>query len=349
MQLLQDVLLPRGGAERVFRALEESRRFAGSTVGLSGVEDRAQATRRRVLCTLGASEEENPREALRRVVEVARRQPEIRTPTLVLHHHAGLQFPLRKGVATLYLHTPTRFLWEPNRASWEIGVFDRGELDELRTRELQNIEGAHAVATNSRYTARRVEAAYGRSTAVINPPCELWKVRSRAVEGICLRAGGYVITVSRLVSTKGLRQLMAATEAMGVALLVVGSGREASRLMRSSGDRVHFLGGCDDAELRWLLRNSWVFASFSREDFGLAAAEALCEGIPCVVPTESGVAECIDNESGSSFDLDRPGSFEVAMETAFALGRSPTRAVRAYRQHFSNRRFVDALVGSMGK
>jgi glycosyltransferase involved in cell wall biosynthesis len=349
MQILQDVLLARGGAERVYWALEASRRFDRSIIGLSGVERSADLDHRQVLCELGEGEEVDPRQALRRVVESAHRYPKIVEPTLLLHHHAGLQFLCGRGMATLYLHTPTRFLWEPDRASWEVDVFNCRERDELRSRELDNVEDAHAVVTNSQYTARRLVAAYGRSPSVVHPPSELWKIRPVVPGGVDRPRHPYLITVSRLVSTKGLARLIEATRAIGIALVVVGTGRASGFLREAAGGHVHFAENCSDAGLRWLLRGSSAFVSFSREDFGIAVAEALCEGVPCVVPSESGVAECISDESGATFDGDGLTAFEVGVTAALSRGQASERIINAYRQHFSNQRFVKAVIDTMDR
>src|SRR4051794_8192694 len=99
MQLLQDVLLPWGGAERVYWALEESRQFDRSIIGLSGIKKRADEFDREVLCELGEDDEADPRQALRRAVKTAHRYPKIVEPTLLLHHHVGLQFLCARDMA----------------------------------------------------------------------------------------------------------------------------------------------------------------------------------------------------------------------------------------------------------
>jgi len=265
-----------------------------------------------------------------------------------MHHHAGLQFDLPPGAATLYLHTPTRFLWEPERAIWETGIFDAAELRDLRARELWSIERARAIFTNSAYTAGRIRRAYGCDARVLHPPSELWTLKARPGEGLLADSRPYVITVSRLVFTKGLKELMDATRSLGLPLVIVGSGRASASLRVAAGRHVQFITGCSDAELRWLLQGSAAFVSFSREDFGLAAAEALCEGVPCVVPSESGVAECIDESSGTTFCPGALDRFREALESVLARPRPPRSRVAAYRQHFSGRRFVQALVRAVG-
>lgn len=348
MRLLQDVLLARGGAERVFWALEESGCFDSTVVGLNG-HGNPPGEGWRVLGDLAAGEEANPGSALVRLVAAAWSEPPLPGVTLATHHHAGLQFAFPPGAATFYLHTPTRFLWEPERASWEHGVFDEPQLCELRRRELRSLEAARAVVTNSHYTSTRISRAYGCSAAVVNPPSELWKSRSRPPGSADELSRPYVITVSRLVFTKGLQRLIETTRSLGLALVVVGSGRARASLGQQAGEDVRFVDGCDDAELRWLLRHSAAFVSFSNEDFGVAAAEALCEGVACVVPEESGVAECICEGSGATFSAGDPLDFKAALEEAMACGRAADALVADYRQHFSVARFVAAMLRSTGR
>ncbi len=343
-QLVQDVLLRQGGAERVFWGLEQSGLFDGVLVGLNDNDGYRPAPGRRVLVQAGPSDMDEPRAMLRRLVAAAREEPRATGAQLVMHHHAGLQLRQAAGAATLYLHTPTRFLWEPERATWEHGIFEAGEIDELRERELETMGDARTVVTNSSYTADRIDKVYGRRPQVVHPPTALWKVDAvEPRQGIDILGGPYVLAVSRLVLAKGVTELLGAMRSLDVDLLIVGSGRDRRRLEEESGPRAHFVGAVTDGELRWLLRNSSAFVSHSREDFGIAAAEALCEGVPCVVPKESGVAECLDDGDGATFSHDDASSFARALGEALALAPMAQTTVAGHRDRFSVERFTNSI------
>ncbi len=94
-----------------------------------------------------------------------------------------------------------------------------------------------------------------------------------------------VIAVGRLVSWKGLTEVITACNEMGLSLAVVGDGPQESelkQLVESIGARVYFLGKIDKAKLREKYNQSKLFVLNSTYE---GTSHALLEARMCGLPT----------------------------------------------------------------
>lgn len=145
-----------------------------------------------------------------------------------------------------------------------------------------------------------------------------------------------VLFVGRLVSHKGVDDLLVAVEKLppSALLVVVGDGPRREDLERSARDRglqdrVRFVGSVSDEELpRYhALSSVVVLPSTNRlEGFGLAIVEAMASGRPVVVADLPGVREVItEGEDGL---LTQPLISEDLARTCASLLADPERARR---------------------
>ncbi|HTU63321.1 MAG TPA: glycosyltransferase, partial [Polyangiales bacterium] len=117
-----------------------------------------------------------------------------------------------------------------------------------------------------------------------------------------------LITVSRLHPEKRLGTLMAAVEELHktqpVALVVYGDGPFGSYYRRRArGLPIYFAGLTRDrAELaRALASSDALLHGSSAETFGLVVAEAMCAGLPLIVPDAGGALEFVGNGYAESY------------------------------------------------
>lgn len=274
---------------------------------------------------------------LRFVVQLLRRRPE-----LVCQHSGGR---LVRRLASL--------------AGARVVLHVHGYVWESRGNDPVTIPGggadAHAIIANSRSTAEH--AGLSQRARVIHPGAEVaaerpYRAAGGADDPFVLGAAG------RLVPVKGLDVLIEATAQLAAAfprlrLEIAGSGPERSSLeaaVRDAGieDRVAFLGWCDD--LTPVLARWDLFCLPSRaEGFGLAALEAMAEGVPVIASDVGGLAELIENERNGW--LVPEGAAGALAATIGEALRDPARrhAVgEAGRQRVSTRfsasRMVDATL-----
>ena len=140
--------------------------------------------------------------------------------------------------------------------------------------------------------------------------------------------GRHALVASRLTPEKGVDIAIEACRAAGLRLVVAGDGPERQRLAAlANGADVRFAGLLEDGELAEL-RGSAAIAlmpSRSAETFGLAAAEAMADGVPVLASRIGALPELVEEEG-----LVPPGGAD---------------ALKAALQH----RWGDAAAGDRGR
>lgn len=180
-----------------------------------------------------------------------------------------------------YCHTPTRYLWEPRRANLL--------LHYLRIADYAAAQRVDVWLANSKYTQRRIEKYYRRSSEVVYPPVHtdffLPAQQPRK----------HFLVVGRLTASKRFADAIAVCEKLRLPLVVVGIGSEYARLYRLAGKYTTFVGYASDTTLRDVYRSARVLLQPGVEDFGISSVEALACGTPVVAQAAGGVTEIVSH------------------------------------------------------
>jgi glycosyltransferase involved in cell wall biosynthesis len=255
----------------------------------------------------------------------------------------GFTTPGRKVV---YCHSPARWLYQSDTYLREMGGSARLAARTLHAPlvrwDRRAARTADRYVVNSSHVARAVRDAYGVDPEVLPPPPVLTPDGpAAAVDGI---EPGFVLCVSRLLSYKNVD---AVVEAFGrlpdERLVVVGEGPDAARLRSLAGPNVSFLGGVDDAALRWLYGSSVGLVAASFEDYGLTPLEAASFGKPTAALRFGGFLDTVvDGATGMFFDEPEPRGIAATLEllTARAWDEAP---LKRHAGRFSHERFVGRL------
>ncbi|WP_205696665.1 glycosyltransferase [Conexibacter sp. SYSU D00693] len=135
----------------------------------------------------------------------------------------------------------------------------------------------------ARHRLRALRAPLGETPVHVVPHAlRAFAAKSRAHEG------EHALIASRLAPEKGITTAVAAAQAAGLPVVVAGAGPLEAQLRAAAPDAT-FTGWVDErrlAELRARARVS-VIASQAAETFGLAALEAMADGVP-VAATATG-------------------------------------------------------------
>ncbi len=204
-----------------------------------------------------------------------------------------------------YCHTPVRYAWDQEevyfpRRRGPLGWLRRALLARLRRWDAATADRVTTYVANSRFVAERIRRYYGREATVVPPPVDVdfFTPDGTAREAFCL-------FVSGLAPYKRIDLAIAASERLGVELVIAGDGPERRRLERRAGSGTRLLGRVSPETLRDLYRRARCFVQPGVEDFGIATVEALSCGCPVVACGRGGVMDIVeDARHGLLYDPD---------------------------------------------
>lgn len=261
--------------------------------------------------------------------------------------HCAAKAVVRAGRARhlCYCHSPMRYAWDQFDAYF--GEKRVGRLATLGLRRYMrrlarwDAETAarvdHFVA-NSRHVAGRIRRYYNRVASIVHPPVDtaFFTAEGRSSDN-------YLLAVSALVPYKRLDLAIAAAQAAGLPLKIVGRGPELARLRRLAGPRVEFLGSLSDEEIRELYRHAAAALLPGEEDFGMVPVEAQACGCPAVALARGGALETvIDGITGVLVPESSVPAFADGLRRVREL-RVDVAALRAHAERFSKDAFAEGM------
>ena len=156
-------------------------------------------------------------------------------------------------------------------------------------------EQADAIVVPSRFAGERLRAL----RAPLDPARVhvVPHVMRAFAEGSRAAAGEHALVASRLAAEKGVDLAVQACARAGLPLVVAGDGPQAAALRAAGGAR--FVGRVSGDELADLRARAAlaIVPSRAAETFGLAAAEAMADGIPVVATAHGALPELVGHEA----------------------------------------------------
>ena len=256
-----------------------------------------------------------------------------------------------------FCHEPRRVDYEQEAAS-QVNPATRHLYGALHRAERQLDRSAVAAAamllTNSRFTAGRIERAYGRRAEPV--PLGVAEIFR---EPAAARARTHLLSVGSLIAGKGhdLAIRAAARASEGWPLIVVAPTERAEEtarlegLAREHGVTLTIRVGVSDAELRELYGSAVATLYLAREEpLGLVSMEAQACGSPVVVSDEGGLPETmIRGETGWAVPREDSAAAARALdslrdaELAGTFSRRAAEYARAQSWDRSTESILDAL------
>ncbi|MGC5225261.1 glycosyltransferase [Micromonospora sp. DT81.3] len=243
----------------------------------------------------------------------------------VFAHHSD--FGTRSGGVPKfsYIHTPARYLWEPDLDGRGRGKGLAAARGVLKAIDKSAAARAGDLAANSEFVRRRIVRSWERDACVIYPPVQSrviinggrWQDRLTFSEEEILSSlpeRGFLLAASRLVPYKRHSAVIRMGEALDIPVVVAGSGPEREKLEALASTvsvPVRLLGHISDALMRALFQRALAFVFPPVEDFGILPVEAMAAGCPVIVNREGGASESVlDGVTG--FHVDPHDLQEVA-------------------------------------
>ena len=270
-----------------------------------------------------------------------------------------------KGIVTrlatkhiAYIHSPMRYVWDYNEhyiqaaTGTKNGLLTRLVLSYLRVWDAQAADRPDVLLANSEYTRARIVKYYRRESEVIYPPVTLgWVLNSKnqdeKVKNFHASSSprGYFLVVSRLTKAKNVEAAVDAFNKLELPLVVVGSGPEKERLKRMAGKTVRIIGRKTDEALGRIYTRARAVVFPVEEDFGLVMAEAQALGIPVIACGRGGAREIVrEGVTGEFFDGQTPEMIADGVRRFLAHeSQYDQEAMRMVGKRFSRDRFEEGI------
>jgi glycosyltransferase involved in cell wall biosynthesis len=222
-----------------------------------------------------------------------------------------------------------------------------GMRNSQRKTDRASVANASAIATNSDYTRRQIEAVYSRTSHVVTPGID------SVFHPLPVAAPTHVLSVGALIPTKGHDLAIRAVAAAGLQLpMTVVAPREApqelGRLQRvadEAGVQLTVRVGVSDVELAALYRSALATVYLAREEpLGLVSLESQACGTPVVVADEGGLADTVD-QSVTGYRVARRVETAAGALRAIVARRPEMAAAAARRTVPRNRTSAAAIRG----
>ncbi|OGO62031.1 MAG: glycosyl transferase family 1 [Chloroflexi bacterium RBG_19FT_COMBO_49_13] len=195
-----------------------------------------------------------------------------------------------------YIHSPIRYAWDMQHAYLQENGLEHGIvswitriiLHNIRLWDLRTINGVDAIATNSRFIARRIWKVYRREASVIYPPVDIQNFK------LCGTKEDFYLTVSRLVPYKKTRLIVEAFRLMpNRKLVVIGEGPDLAYIRKIAPKNVQVLGYQPSEILVKMMQRARAFLYAALEDFGIVLLEAQACGTPVIAYGKGAAVETI--------------------------------------------------------
>ncbi len=196
----------------------------------------------------------------------------------------------------------------------------------------------HFVAI-SRHVAERVRRVYRRNAEVVYPPVARRSTVGSSDPGL----GRYALYLGRLVGYKRVDLAIQAAERVGVSLIVAGDGPERTKLERSAGKHVRFVGEVSEQGAEQLLDHCAAFVFCAEEDFGIAPVEANAHGKPVVGYAAGALAETMVHDATAIlFSEQRADAVAEALERTLSR-QWDSRLLQANAERFRPAAFREGI------
>ncbi len=234
-------------------------------------------------------------------------------------HHAKFK-GAEQAQKFAYVHTPARYIWEPDRDKRGDKVIFRAASSLIKPVDRARAQEVFSFAANSKFTQSKIMQFWQREAEVIYPPVGVKEIgislknnEEHVLKELASLPSEFILGASRFVEYKNLKRVIEIGELVGLPVVLAGNGPLLTEL-RSQGERakvpVIILEKPGRNLLLELMRRSSVFIFPPVEDFGIMPVEASACGTPVLANYLGGAAETVE-PGVNGFTVDMESDSEV--------------------------------------
>lgn len=197
-----------------------------------------------------------------------------------------------KTLFICYFHNINRYLYQtPNQYKLLKPI-----LNKYQKTDFIYAQRPDYLLCNSKTVQDRIQQSFHRDSKIIYPGVDTSFFTPNKKSSV----DPYFLVVSRLVPHKKIELAIQACLDLDQKLIVVGSGRDMSRLKKikqnTNNSKIVFMGQVSDKKLLTLYQNCQALICPQIEDFGLTPIEAQACGKPVIALNQGGITETVINE-----------------------------------------------------
>ena len=206
----------------------------------------------------------------------------------------------------VYVHTPARYIWEPDLDARGNHPIVRAASTLLRPLDRFRASEATSLAANSEFVRNRIQRCWGVDAQVIHPPVATNRVQSQKdwlnvvddteAEVLQKLPTEFLLGASRFVEYKRLDLVIKAGEIADMPVVLAGAGPDLDRLLHIAKEAtvpVTFIQNPSDAALYALYQKARAYIFPAVEDFGIMPVEAMAAGCPVLCNVAGGAGESV--------------------------------------------------------
>ncbi len=355
MAIVHDMIVDRGGAERVLlylhKAFPHADIFTTAYLPQNTYEEFQEIYIRSTWYDKLVFDETYYRKLYFPFGLVAAHRVDLRAYDIVLQsttHGAKYARVSKDALVISYCHAPFRLAWNPSSYS----QVDRGGIlkkamyriviNYLRRLDYKAAQRVDVFWTNTKRTAERIHVTYGKEVSkILNPPvdCSRFYVSNQHQD--------YFLVVSRLESYKRVELAIQAFNYLGFKLRIVGRGTQKEFLHSLANKNIEFLENISDQDLAKLYSQCRALIFPQEEDYGITPLEANASGRPVIAFGRGGILETMipfseENHMATAlfFQQQSVQSLIGAVNKFRTISFDPN-FIRKHAEEFDISRFVD--------
>lgn len=218
-------------------------------------------------------------------------------------HHVRFSGQARKARKYVYVHTPARYIWNPELDERGNSWFVKLVSPFFRIIDRNRAKEAYSIAANSQFVADRIEKNWGRKAIVIHPSIDvlsfernpqLSKDEQQTLDAI---PPDFLLGISRFVPYKRLDLVIRAGYLTDKPVVIAGTGPEEAQLRKLAEGlypgKVFFIIEPSDELKKELFSKALALVFPPIEDFGIVPLEAMASGTPVIADSIGGASETV--------------------------------------------------------